>query len=132
MIFPSLSTTVPDTSWVRAEPVIPWLDMLYFSTETQGVLTPFRERVLSYIYRTSRALSGGLLESALVEAVREPDEEDSLHLNLAMTFKMDWDELDKLHDQILAKVAEWSGEWSFESREEYGRWIFFSLMPSEI
>ena len=131
MSFPSLSTTLTVTSRVRTEPVIPWLDMLYFSTETQGVLTPFRETVLSYIYRTSRALSGGLLESATVEPVRDPDEDDSLHLNLAMMFKMDWDELDKLHDQILVKLAEWSDDWSPNEREDYGRWIFFSLMPSE-
>ena len=106
--------------------------MLHFPMEAQGALTPFREQVLSYIYRTALGLADGRLESAIVEAISEPDEEDSLHLHLALTINMDWEQLDENHDQILARVAEWSGEWLFESREEYGRWIFFSLTPSHI
>ena len=106
--------------------------MLHYPIDTQGALSPFRERVLGYIYRTALGLSKGLLESATVEAISEPDEEDSLHLHLAMTINMEWDGLDKLHDQILASLAEWSREWPLEYQEDYGRWIFFSLTPSHI
>ena len=106
--------------------------MLHFQREAQGVLTPFRERVLNYIYRTALGPADGRLESAIVEAVSEPDEEDSLHLHLALTINMDWEQLDQLHDQILGHVAEWSREWPLENQEEYGRWIFFSLTPSYI
>lgn len=132
MSFPSLSTTVADSTWVRAESAISWQDMLHFPIDTLGVLTPFRVQVLNYIFSTARGLSEGLLESAIVEAVQEPDEDDSLHLNLAMTFKMDWEEIDKLHDRILEWVAEWSSDWSQEYQQDYGRWIFFSLTPSQL
>ena len=67
-----------------------------------------------------------------MEVVREPDEEDSFHLHLALTISTDWEDLNTLHDQILARVSEWSGEWSLEEQEDYGRWIFFSLTPSQI
>ena len=106
--------------------------MLHFPIETLGVLTPFREQVLSYLYRTTLGLSNGLLESAIVEAVSETDEGDSLHLHLALTINMDWEELDKLHDEILSRIAAWSEDWQDDKQEEYGRWIYFSLTPSRI
>jgi hypothetical protein len=106
--------------------------MLHFPFETQGALTPFREQVLNYIYRTTLGLSKGLLVSATVAPVSEPSEENSLHLHLGLTIDMGWDELDQLHDQILARVVEWSRDWSAEEQEDYGRWIYFSLTPSRI
>ena len=127
-----ITSTAVENEWWRFGPFIPWRDMLQFPIEAQGVLKPFREQVLRNIYRTALDLSEGLLESATVEAVSEPDEEDSLHLHLALTINSDWQQLDKLHDQILARVAEWSKEWSLENQEEYGRWIFFSLTLSHI
>ncbi len=132
MSFQSLSTAETNTNWMRGEQIITWADMLHFSIEAQGVLTPFRDTILSYIYRSARGLSAGLLESAIVEVASEPEEEDSLHLHLALTLKMDWEELNKLHDQILVRLAEWSGEWSDDEHEDYGRWVFFSLTPTHI
>ena len=118
--------------WQRVNPVVSWADMLYFPIETQGALTPFRERVLNYVYRTALGFSGELMESAIVAAVSEPNEEDSLHLHLALTLKMDWEELDKLHDQILARLSEWAEDWTDEDQGDYGRWIYFSLSPSSV
>ena len=132
MIFDVVMLTERETQWLRDEPFVPWTDMLHFPMEVQGILTLFRERVLNYIYRTALGLADGRLESATVEAISEPDEDDSLHLNLAMTIKMDWDVLDQLHDQVLERLAAWSEEWSLDEQEEYGRWIFFSLTPSHI
>ena len=132
MIFGGITSAETALAWREAEPFTRWVDMLYFPIETLGVLTPFREQVLSYIYRTARGYSDGLLESAIVEAVSEPDEDDSMHLHLALTIKADWEELDKLHDQILERVAQWSNEWRDEEQEDYGRWIFFSLTPSHV
>lgn len=116
--------------WLQTEQFIPWREMLHFRIEVQGILTPFREQVLNYIYRIARGFSDGLLESAQVEAISEPEEEDSLHLHLALTLKMDWDELDTLYDQILVRLEEWAEDWTDEDQEEYGRWIYFSLSPS--
>ena len=132
MSYAQIDSVSTDREWLQTEQFIPWLEMLHFPLETQGVLTPFRGQVLNYIFRTARSLSYGVLESALVEAISEPDEEDSLHLHLALTVNMEWEQLDKLHDQILARVSEWSEEWSLEEQEDYGRWIFFSLTPSQI
>ena len=132
MSLAQITSSPASSAWSRFESFIPWMESLHFSLETQDGLSPFREQVLNYIYRATRGLSDGLLESAIVEAVSEPDEEDSLHLHLAMTIDMHWEELDVLHDLILARIAEWSREWSFEDQENYGRWIFFSLTPSHI
>ena len=132
MIFEEIISTENSIDWLQADAYIPWVELLHFPIEAQVILTPFRERVLSYIYRTARGLAEGLLESAIVEATQEPDEDDSLHLHLALTVNMDWDGLDKLHDQILARVAEWSRDWSLEDQKDYGRWIFFSLTPSQL
>ena len=132
MSFPRLSSMATHSDRSIGDPAISWRDLLHFPVETLGVLTPFREQVLSYIFRTARGLSDGLLESATVEAVSEPDERDSLHLHLAMTINMDWEQLDELHDQILARLAEWSRDWSDGEQKDYGRWIFFSLTPSRL
>ncbi len=127
-----ITSTAVENEWWRFGPFIPWVDMLHFSINTQGALTPFREQVLSYIYRTALGLSSGLLDSATVEAVSDPDEEDSLHLHLALTIDMGWNELDTLHDQILTNISDWSKDWLEKELEDYGRWIFFSLTPSRI
>ena len=131
MISEVIESTEDSTSWLQADAFIPWVEMLHYPMETQGLLTPFRERVLNYIYRTARGLSGGLVESALVEALSEPDEGNSLHLHLALIVQMDWDGLDKLHEQILARLADWSQGWSEQEQNDYARWIFFSLSPAE-
>ena len=130
MSFARIAPAPTATEWQRLSPIVSWVDMLYFPIQTQGALTTFRKQVLNYLYRTARGFSGDLMESAIVAAVSEPDEEDSLHLHLALTLKMDWQELDKLHDQILARLAEWAREWPDEDQEDYGRWIYFSLSPS--
>ena len=130
MSYAQITSVSTAREWLQADRFIPWQDMLYFPIEVQGIVTPFREQVLNYIYRTALGISDGLLESAIVEAVSEPDEEDSLHLNLALTINMSWDDLDRLHDQVLSKIADWSQEWSEQEQQDYGRWLYFSLTPS--
>ena len=127
-----IESTATNSDWWRSDSFAPWVETLRFPINTWGILTPFLEKILNDIYRTALGLSEGLLESAIVEAVSEPDEEDSLHLHLALTINMDWDELDSLHDQILARVVKWSDYWPEEDQEDYGRWIFFSLTPSSV
>lgn len=117
----------------RVEPLVPLNEMLHFPVELSGVRTPFRERVLNYIYRTALGQSRGLLESAIVEAVSEPDDQESLYLNLSLTIDMNWDELDELCNHILDRISEWSrDEWSEQQRAEYSHWIYFSLTPSRV
>ena len=133
MTFESIASTEKAAERWLFDPFIHWSDMLHFSIDTQGALTPFREGVISYIHRTLLGLSNGLLKSAIVVPTSEPSEEGSLHLHLALTIDMDWNRLDNLHDQILAKLADWSSqEWSEEEQEEYSRWIYFSLTPSRL
>lgn len=132
MIFEAVLSAEHRNFWLPEEPFIPWTDMLYFPIETRGALTPFREQVLNYVYRTALGLSGGLMESAIVEVLNEPDEEDSLHLHLAMTINIEWDEIGKLQDQVLELVSEWSQDWSEQQRDDYARWIFFSLTPTRL
>ena len=108
------------------------IGLLYFPLETMGMWTPFRANALSYIYRTALGLSDARLESAAVSVSSNPDEEDSLNLDLTLTVNADWDAIRKLRHEILAKVGEWSQEWSEEEQEDYGRRIYFGLIPSQL
>ena len=103
---------------------------LYFPPRVIGMRTSFRDLVLNYIYRTARDLSDGRLKSAEVSVSSQPDEEDSLTLELTMTIDADWEFIRKLGNDILIKVGEWSKEWQEEEREDYGRRIYFGLVPS--
>ena len=58
---------------------------LYFPADTLGMATRFRKRALTYIYRTALALSEERLESAAVSVSSQPDEEDSLTIDLTLT-----------------------------------------------
>ena len=105
---------------------------LDFPPETESVLTSFRQKVLNDIYRAALGLSAGQLESATVSLSSTPDEEDSLHLDLTLTVDADWDFAQELARDILDKVSEWSKEWPEEDQEDYGRWIYFGVVPTEL
>ena len=103
---------------------------LYFPPNVIGMRTRFRDTVLNYIYRTALDLSEGRLESAAVSISSQPDEEDSLTLELTLTIDADWEFIRRLGYDILVKVGDWSKEWSEEERDDYGRRIYFGLVPS--
>ena len=103
---------------------------LYFPPNVIGMRTRFRDTVLNYIYRTALDLSEGRLESAAVSISSQPDEEDSLTLELTLTIDVDWEFIRRLGYDILVKVGDWSKEWSEEERDDYGRRIYFGLVPS--
>ena len=105
---------------------------LNFPRETRGMLTNFRERALNYIYRTALALSEGRLESASVSVSSQPNEEDSLTLDLTLTINADWEYIKKLRREILVKLGEWSQEWSEEEKTDYGRRIYFGAYPFKL
>ena len=105
---------------------------LYFPADALGMATRFRKKVLNYIYRTGLALSEGSLKSAAVSLSSQPDEEDSLTLDLTLTVDADWEYIKKLRREILVKVGEWSQEWSEEEKDDYGRRIYFGLIPLQL
>ena len=105
---------------------------LYFPSDTLGMLTRFRKKVLTDIYRIALALSEERLESAAVSVSSQPDEEDSLTLDLTLTINADWEFIKKLRREILIKVGEWSQEWSEEEKDDYGRRIYFGLIPLQL
>ena len=111
------------------ERVVDENDLLYFPPDTKGLRTQFRDSVLNYIYRTALELSDDRLKSASVSVWSTPDEEDSLTLDLTLTVDADWEFIVKLRHDILVKVGEWSQEWSEEDKEDYGRRIYFAILP---
>ena len=133
MILERIIPTITDAEGWHLEPHLFWTDVLQFPVEVSGVVNPFRRRVLNYIYRLALSQSRGLLKYALVEAVNEPNDQDSFYLNLAMAIDMDWDDLDQLYDQILAGISQWSrDEWDEDQQKEYSHWIYFSLTPFRV
>ena len=132
MILDAITSMTTAEKW-RVEPPVLRTEVLHFPVELSGVKTPFRERVLNYIYRTALGRSNGLLKSAFVEVVSEPDDRDYLYLNLSLTIDMDWDGLDIVCDHILTGLSQWSqDEWDEERQREYSRWIYFSLSPLRV
>ena len=132
MILDTITSKTTAEEW-RVEPLVSVADLLHIPAEVSGVMTPFRQRALNYIYRTALGQSNGLLKSAFIEAVSEPDDRDCLYLNLSLTIDMDWDALDKLYDHILNRLSQWSqDEWDEERQKEYSRWIYFSLTPLRV
>ena len=107
-------------------------DLPTFDPETKGLRTQFRDSVLNYIYKMALALSDDRLESASVSVWSTPDEEDSLTLDLTLTVDADWEFIGKLRHDILTRVSEWSREWSDEEKEDYGRRIYFAILPSNL
>ena len=105
---------------------------LFFPPDTLGMLTRFRKNTLNYIYMTTLELSEGRLESATVSVSSQPGEEDSLALDLTMTIDADWEYIKKLRREILIKVGEWSQEWTEDEKDDYGRRIYFGLIPSNL
>lgn len=105
---------------------------LHFSPSAMGMRTHFRDTVLNYIYRTALDLSEGRLEAAEVSISDQPDEEDSLTLELTLTIDADWEFIKKLRYDTLVKLCEWSKDWSEEEREDYGRRIYFGILPSDL
>ena len=102
---------------------------LHFPSGTKGLQSRFRVRALNYIYRTALGLSDDRLKFASVSVWSTPDEEDSLTLDLTLTVDADWEFIGKLRHDILVKVGEWSQEWSEEDKEDYGRRIYFGIVP---
>ena len=111
------------------EQVLDENDFLTFASETKALRTQFRDSVLNHIYRTALGLSDGCLKSASVSVGSTPDEEDSLTLDLTLTVDADWEFIAKLSHDILVRVSEWSREWTEEEREDYGRRIYFAILP---
>ena len=105
-------------------------ELLHFSDETLPIWTPFRARVLNYIFRTALGLLGDQLESATVSVSSVPDEEDTYALNLTLAVTGDWPIIRCARDELLTKVSEWSMEWSRQQQEDYGRRIYFGLIPT--
>ena len=93
--------------------------------------TPFRDAVLSYMYRTALELSDGCLEEASVSVWSNPGEEDSEILDLTLVVRSDWEAIGRLRRQILVKISEWSQEWSKVQREDYRKHIYFGFVPTD-
>ncbi len=103
---------------------------LFFPPNVIGMRTPFRDKVLNYIFCTAQDLSEGRMRFASVSVSSQPDEEDSLTLDLTLTVDADWEFIKKLRYDILVKVGEWSKEWPETDRDDYGRRIYFGIIPS--
>ena len=104
---------------------------LYYSYGTVWLRTPFRNAVIEQIYRAALDLCDWQLQTAIVlaEDTWEVDS-DSLYLSLAVN--TDWEGINELRHEILVRIGEWSKEWYEQEKEDYGRRIYFGLVPLEL
>ena len=107
-------------------------ELLRFPTETLSMVTPFRKRVINFIFLTARGLSGGALDSVKVSLSSISDQDDTFALDLTLTVNADWTFIQELRRDVLVSVSEWSKDWSEEQRQDYGRHIFFGILPREL
>ena len=107
-------------------------DCIWFPLATRPFLTPFRKLVLNYIYRVVLELANNTLESARVSLCSVPEEEDSLHLALTLSVRSDWQLIQELRQEIFSRVSDWAKEWTEEEQQDYGRWIYVSLLPTQL
>ncbi len=49
-------------------------------------------------------------------------------MDLTLIVKVDWDTAQEMAHKILEKVSEWPEE----DREDYGRWVYFGVIPTEL
>ena len=106
--------------------------LLDFPLATWTMLTPFRKQVITYIFLTARDLAGGRLAAANVSVTSIPNEGDTHVLDLTLTVDADWEAIHMLRRQIFSKIGKWSEEWSNAERDDYGRRIYFALLPREL
>ena len=104
--------------------------LLHFPVETLPLRTKFRDQVLNYIFLTAQDLSEGRLQRASVSITCVPGEADSAALGLTLVVDGDWDSVRKLRAGVLAWLSEWSKEWSQDEQQDYGRRIYFGLIPN--
>ncbi len=105
---------------------------LHFPPDVEWMRTPLRDKALNFIYKTALDLAGNQLKSADVTVEYVFGEEDSETMDLTMAIDADWEFIRGLRHDILVKVGEWSREWSEDEQEDYGRRIYFSLIPSSL
>ena len=107
-------------------------ELLRFPTETLPIVTPFRKQVINYIFLTARGLSNGALDSVKVSLSSISDQDDTFALDLTLTVNADWTFIQELRRDVLVRVSEWSKDWSEEQRQDYGRHVFFGILPREL
>lgn len=106
--------------------------LLRFPPEAAAILTPFRKQVITYIYLTARGLSRGLLDSAKVSISSISDQNEIFALDLTLIVNADWTFIKFLRRDVLARVSEWSEEWSEAEKQDYAYRIYFGVLPREL
>ena len=110
--------------------LVPGTISLYFPVEARAMRTPFRDAALNFIYQTALDLSDDRLKSAIVEVWSSPGEEDSLTLNLTLEVDTNRDAIKALRYETLARVTEWLRSRTEEEKADYGRRVYFGVVPS--
>ena len=105
---------------------------LHFPPDVEWMRTPLRDEALHFIYKTALDLAGDRVKSADVTVEYVVGEIDSETIDLTMTIDADWEFIRTLRLDILMKVGEWTREWSEDEQEDYGRRVYFSLIPSSL
>ena len=103
---------------------------LYWPLEAIAMRTAFRDSALRFIYQTVLILSDGRLQSAAVEVWSNPGEEDSLTLNLTLEVDADRNTIKALRYETVVKVTEWLKDRAVDEKADYGRRIYFGVVPS--
>lgn len=106
--------------------------LLNFPQDLRGMRTRFRETVFNYIYRTALGLFGDRLKSAVVSLSDSPDEEDSLVLHLTMAVNADWEAIEGARYEVLENLGIWSEEWTEAQKKDFGRFIYFGFIPTDL
>ena len=103
---------------------------LYFPVEAMAMRTRFRDTALNFIYQVALDLSDGHMQSAAVEIWSNPDEVDSMILNLTLEVDASRDAIRELRYKTLVRVTEWLKDRTEDEKADYGRRVYFGVVPS--
>ena len=103
--------------------------LLYFPVDAKALRTPFRARVLQFIYDVARQELGNRIVSARAQASTDPDDAGRIRLLLSIWANIgrhEWNAVDKA---ISKAVFEQEAAWTEDERADYLRTIDFEILP---
>ena len=104
---------------------------LEITPEAHEQLTPFRERTFRAMYDAAMADGGAeVIENATIILRDSLHDEDEAVLSLACWMDSSWEDAEKVHRRIVARILDLFPTWTEAECEDYAHMVSFSVNPA--